>query len=65
MAAFWSVNRYPNVFTPAALAARIHCLRVAWNDASPAIADARLYWLLSPNVSLPVPNGEPTAGSSG
>lgn len=29
------------------------------------IAATRLYWLLKPNVSFPVPNGDPNAGMSG
>ena len=64
-AACWSVKIYPKVVTPAAAAVWIHSRRVAWNDTSPNSADVRLYSLLRPKVSLPVPNGEPKAGISG
>lgn len=60
-----SVNRYAKTFTPRLLAAPAHCLLSDVKLASPNTAPARLNSGSSPKVSLPVPKGEPRAGTLG
>ena len=60
-----SVNRYAYVVIPWRAVTCASCRRNEVNVRSPSIADACLYTGSKPNVSFPVPNGDPRAGTLG